>query len=234
MKTLLLCLLVTHVSCGFTALMTGLMPMLWPKGSPVHRRAGRIYVYCIMVVVITALLLCVLQPFKLLRLFLVGIAVLNFYLCWTGWRTTRRKRSSPERVDWQLTYLTLTISVAMLAMGLYLLLTQPSVFAILFTIFGFLTFKNAWYDVGLFRQLPEKKHWFYHHITRMSGSYIGTFTAFLVNNLNRMLPKGSPAWVDLLGWLAPTLIGSLLIAYTVRSYKQKFKRELPAPAPIVN
>ena len=221
MKTLILALLITHVSAGSTALIVGLIPMFSRKGSRLHNRTGRVYVYCMIIVAVTALLLCALQPFKLFRLFLTGIAVFSLYLCMTGWRATKQKKSGPTRADKLLTYATLAVSVAMLGFGAYLLTGGPSVLAVLFSAFGFLTFKNAWYDHKLFGTKPEKTHWFYHHITRMGGSYIATFTAFLVNNVDRALPNNTPGWIGSLSWFLPAVVGSLLIARTVQYYKAK-------------
>lgn len=222
MKTLILILLIIHVSAGSTALIVGLFPMFSKKGSRLHNSTGLVYVYCMIIVAVTALLLCGLQPFKMLRLFLTGIAVFSFYLCMTGWRATKQKKSGSTQVDKWMTYATLVVSVAMLGIGAYLLTGGPSVFAILFTVFGFLTFKNVWYDHKSFGIKPQKMHWFYHHITRMGGSYIATFTAFLVNNMYRMLPSTAPSWIESVGWIAPAIIGGMLIGRTVRHYRQKF------------
>ena len=222
MKTLILSILILHVSAGSIALLVGLIPMFSKKGSKLHNRSGLVYVYCMITVAITALLLCALQPLQLLRLFLTGIAVFSFYLCMTGWRATKQKKTGPTSADRLLTYVTLVVSVTMMAFGGYLLQDGMSVFAVLFPVFGFLTFRNAWYDFKSFDKIPEKMHWFYHHIARMGGSYIATFTAFLVNNVYRMLPNDAPAWIGTISWIAPAIVGGMLIGRTVRYYKQKF------------
>ena len=222
MNTLITSILILHVAAGTTALLVGLVPMCSQKGSKLHNRTGLVYVWCMIIVAITALLVCVLKPFSTFRLFLTGIAVLSFYLCMTGWRITKQKKSGPAWTDKTLTYATLFVSVGMLGFGAYLLIGGLSVFAILFPSFGFFTFKNAWHDVKSFSRTPEKMHWFYHHITRMGGSYIATFTAFLVNNVYRVLPEDAPAWMGTISWIAPGLIGGILIGRTVKYYKQKF------------
>ena len=223
MKTLILTLLIIHVSAGSTALIAGLFPMFSKKGSRLHNRTGLVYVYCMIIVAVTALLLCGLQPFKMMRLFLTGIAIFSFYLCMTGWRATKQKKSGPARADKLLTYSTLVVSAAMIGFGAYLLMSGLSVFAVLFVVFGFLTFRNAQYDYKSFGTEPVKMHWFYHHITRMGGSYIATFTAFLVNNMYRMLPSTAPSGIEVLGWIAPAVVGGLLIRRTVQYYRAKFK-----------
>ncbi|GAB2572982.1 DUF2306 domain-containing protein [Spirosoma areae] len=223
MKTLITLLLVTHIATGITALLVGLIPMFSKKGSPVHNRAGRIYVYCMITVAITALLLCGLQPFKMMRLFLTGIAIFSFYLCITGWRATKQKKSGPATADKFLTCLTLGISVLMVGFGVYLLvLNGASFFPVLFSFFGVLTGVFAMQDVRRFSQPSEKMHWFFQHFTRMGGSYIATFTAALVTNFDRILPKNAPEWAATAGWIVPSILGGILIGRTVRYYKQKF------------
>ncbi|UOQ64893.1 hypothetical protein [Hymenobacter volaticus] len=66
----------------------------------------------------------------------------------------------------------------------------------------------------------------------MGGSYISAATAFVVVNLGHWLPADAPHWLGLAGWIAPTLLGSILISRTVRRYRarmqaNKLNLELP-------
>lgn len=223
MKTLITTITIAHIAVGTIALLVGLIPMLFKKGGRLHNRAGLIYVWCMIAVAVTALLMCGLQPFKMLRLFLTGIAVFSFYLCITGWQATKQKTAGPTRADKLLTYVTLVVSIAMIGFGIYLLVSNGAAsFPILFSFFGVLTFVFARRDYVLFNRPTEKMHWFFQHFTRMGGSYIATFTAFLVNNVDRMTPANAPEWIGLGSWIAPSIIGGMLIARTVRYYKVKF------------
>lgn len=223
MKTLITSLLITHVATGCIALLVGLIPMFVQKGNRLHKRAGLLFVYCMITVAVTALLLCVLQPFKLMRLFLTGIAVFSFYLTMMGWRATKQKTSGPTTADRSLTYATLAVSVAMISFGIYLLVTNgASFFPIVFAFFGVLTFVFAQKDARQFGRPVEKMHWFFQHFTRMSGAYIATFTAAIVTNIDRFAPAGSPDWIATVLWIAPSLVGGMLIARTVRHYRIKF------------
>ncbi len=229
MKTLILSLLILHIATGCTALLVGLIPMFSKKGSRLHNRAGLIYVYCMITVAITALLLCVLQPFGMMRLFLTGIAIFSFYLSMTGWRATKQKKSAPTAFDKGLTFITLAVSLLMIGFGVYLMvLNGASFFPILFSFFGFLTLVFARRDVQLMNRPTEKMHWFFQHFTRMGGSYIATFTAALVTNLGRMLPENAPEWAATAVWIAPSVVGGFMIARTVRYYKNKFAGTKPA------
>ncbi|MVM40204.1 DUF2306 domain-containing protein [Spirosoma sp. HMF3257] len=223
MKTLITTLLIIHIATGFTALLVGLIPMFSKKGSRLHNRAGLVYVYCMITVALTALLLCGLQPFKMMRLFLTGIAVFSFYLSMTGWRATKQKKTGPTAFDKGLTFVTLLVSVGMIGFGVYLLaLNGASFFPILFSFFGVLTLTFAGRDIQFMIQPTEKMHWFFQHFTRMGGSYIATFTAALVTNLARILPANAPDWAATLGWIAPSILGGMLIGRTVAYYKKKF------------
>ena len=228
MKTLITYLLIVHIATGCIALLVGLIPMFAQKGNLLHKRAGLVFVYCMIAVAVTALLLCVLQPFKLMRLFLAGIAVFSFYLTMTGWRATKQKNGHITPFDRSLTYVTLAVSVMMISYGVYLLVANgASFFPIVFAFFGVLTFVFAQKDARQFGQPMEKMHWFFQHITRMGGAYIATFTAAIVTNIDRIAPAGSPDWIATLLWIAPSLIGGLLIGRTVRYYIIKFNSSKP-------
>lgn len=228
MNTVVTSLLITHVATGCLALLVGLIPMFSQKGNSLHKRAGMVFVYCMIIVAITALLLCVLQPFKMMRLFLTGIAVFSFYLTMTGWRATRQKTSGPTAADRLLAYATLVVSAAMVGFGIYLLvLNGVSFFPVLFTFFGVLTGVFARKDATLYGKPVEKLHWFFQHITRMGGAYIATFTAALVTNMGRLVPSDVPDWVLTQGWIAPSVVGGMLIGRTVRYYVIKMKVAKP-------
>ncbi|GAB3891676.1 DUF2306 domain-containing protein [Spirosoma agri] len=231
MKTLIITLLTTHIATGIIALLVGLIPMFSKKGSRLHNRAGLVYVYCMITVAITALLLCALQPFKMMRLFLTGIAVFSFYLSVTGWRATKQKRSGPTNFDRILTYVTLAVSISMIGFGLYLITqSSNSFFPTLFTFFGALTGLFARQDIRQFSHPTEDMHWFFQHFTRMGGSYIATFTAALVTNAGRIIPGNAPIWTHTVAWIAPAVLGGLMIRKTVRYYKQKFAATKSASA----
>ena len=231
MRTLLTLLLISHIATGFIALLVGLIPMFSKKGSRLHNRAGLVYVYCMIAVAFTALLLCGLQSFKMMRLFLTGIAVFSFYLCFTGWRATKNKKGEQTSLDKTLTYGTLLVGAAMVCFGMYLLAQRGfSFMPIVFSFFGALTGVFAWQDYRKQQRPTLKMSWYFQHFTRMGGSYIATFTAAVVTNVPRFLPANAPEWTATLIWIAPSLLGGMLIGRTVRYYKRKFAPKSPGMA----
>jgi uncharacterized membrane protein len=210
----------THIGAGTVALFAGLIPMLGRKGGQAHRRAGRVYVGAMIIVALTALVLTALLPVTSGRLFLTGIAVFSFYLSFSGWRAARRHTAALALADKGLAVFTSLVGLAMVGAGVYWQ-------AILFGFFGVLTLifagRDAW--VGL-RAAPigtRPEPWVFRHISRMGGSYIATFTAFLVVNLGRWLPESAPAWLGTAGWIAPSLLGGLLIRRAIRANRARMK-----------
>jgi uncharacterized membrane protein len=228
MKTLLSAITISHVLAGIIALLIGLVPMIAQKGGKLHNWTGLVYVWCMIYVAVTALLLCTLQPFRMGRLFLTGVAVLSFYLCVSGWRATKQKHGAVGAFDRGLVYAALAVGVAMMGFGTYLLLLNGFQFLpVVFAFFGFLLARNAQNDWQQMRQPTEKRHWYYQHLMRMGQSYIATFTAALVNNVDRFAPDNAPDWFFLIFWTAPALIGTTLINRTVAHYKQKVGAKQP-------
>ncbi|MEZ0607935.1 DUF2306 domain-containing protein [Fibrella sp. WM1] len=223
MKTLITSLTVTHVLAGIIALLVGIIPMVVQKGNRLHNRAGLVYVWCMIVVAVTAILLCTLQPFRMMRLFLSGIAILSFYFCMSGWRATKQKKGQTTLFDRGLVYTALGCGLAMALFGTYLLVLNGFQFLpIVFTFFGLLLTRFGVQDVQQMRQPTEKMHWFFQHFTRMGASYIATFTAAAVTNQRLLTPADAPEWVATAVWIAPSILGGMMIGRTVAYYKRKF------------
>ncbi|WP_375437825.1 DUF2306 domain-containing protein [uncultured Hymenobacter sp.] len=212
-------LLGAHIAAGTIALLAGLVPMLGHKGGSLHVRVGRLYTYCMMAVAVTAVLLCVFQPLTQSRLFLTGVAVLSFYLSFTGWRAARRRSAVLPAADLALGAISSLVGLLMVGTGLWLQ-------AIIFAFFGGLICLFAGLDTwrGLRAQpVLSLEPWLFRHFIRMGGSYISAATAFIVVNVGHWLPTEAPHWLRLVGWLAPTLLGSFLISRTVRRYRARLQ-----------
>ena len=218
-----------HITAGTIALLAGLVPMLGRKGGSMHVQVGRVYTYCMVAVALTAVLLCVFQPLTQGRLFLTGVAVLSFYLSFTGWRAARR-HSAVLQVD------DLALGAGSSVVGLFMIVAGVWLQAVLFAFFGGLICLFAGLDTwrGLrAQQVGSPEPWIFRHFIRMGGSYISAATAFIVVNLGHWLPAEAPHWLGLAGWIAPTLLGAVLISRTVRRYRARMQAnalniELPA------
>jgi uncharacterized membrane protein len=222
--------LIIHIICGFTALTSGIVPMVVQKGGKLHRTTGKIYAWAMYGVSATTLVLFLFKPEKPFRQFLLCIALLGFYFTFSGVRSIvlHRKQVKSLFADKLVAWITLAMSILMFIYGGYYivhaLIHNTSAFlGILYLVFGPALGSAARADVKAFLSTKpaEKMHWFFSHFIRMLSAYIATFTAFCVVNIH-FLPA-------LLVWLLPGTIGGTVITLLVKKYNHKFKKEAPMP-----
>ena len=222
MKTFLTLALYVHIAAGFTALATGLVPMFAKKGGKAHVFWGTVYFWAMFVVALTALLRFQMQ---IGLIFLSGIAIFSFYNTFTGVRLIQRKQSYiVSSLDYFASILAMACAFMMLYFAWFAFQKGDTFFSILFPIFGTFVFILAYEDLRVFmgkkvindegKPVPIR-YWFQNHISRMGGSYIATVTAFLVVNNPPYIP-------GLVVWIAPGIIGGIIIARVRRSYHKKY------------
>jgi uncharacterized membrane protein len=245
-------LLALHIAGGSAALLSMFIPMVTQKGGRVHRRAGWVFVGGMTVVSITALLLSgwrfVFDPRPGARngaVFLFYIAILTAAGVSTGIRVLRTRRvhagtgathaaGAPRRWSWWdvgLSALLLAASVGMAAFGV----ASGAPLFIAFSVVGFLSGGS---QLAYWLRTPtHRMHWWFEHMGSMLGSCIAATTAFLVVNAGRL----GAADDSLLVWLAPTIVGTPVIAVWTAYYRRRFatsaatrpdtSRSTPAAAP---
>lgn len=207
-------LLGLHISAGFAALVLGLIPMLGKKGGRTHRQTGLGYVIAMTLVFITAVWISLLKQ----NSFLLSIGVFSYYLTFTGFRAIRRK-GSRSLIDLLAASLAGLVTMSMAGTGAYLIWGQGSGQGWVLLIFGSLGGLFALRDLAkeIQRSVPlDSTQRIRHHIIRMGGSYIATFSAFAVTNFEFLPP--------LVNWLLPTAVGSILIANATRSWQKRMQR----------
>ncbi len=223
--------IVLHVSLALVALVVAPVAMAVIKGGKAHRRWGLIYFWSMVFANCSALLLLTWR----FNIFLFGITILTTYSVVTGYRALQRKRPTvtgqqPTRFDWSFAVVTLLAGGGLVGWGVATLLGLTAalipdvegmfiVMGILPLVFGLAIGKNALVDLRLYRKPPtDRNWWWYYHMERMAGSYIGLFTALMVQQVGPRMPE-SIAWIV---WVAPTVIGSPLLAQWIKSYRRKF------------
>lgn len=200
-----------HVLAGFLALGTGGAAFLTEKGGRRHRLAGRVFVYAMAVVAVSALVLYVLSS-TTLRLFLALVAVFSFYFVFSGYRVLARKRPSdtPQRLDWLAVGLLVVAGVGLLGMGGWFLLDGTD-FGTVMLVFGGIATGMGLSDARSFRAGTDAGEWLVDHLTRMGGAYIAAVSAFSAVNF-ASLP-------GIARWLWPTLVGTPVLVYLARRYQ---------------
>ena len=199
METIAFVLLIIHIAAGFTCLLSGFISIVTKKGGKYHRLSGKFYFIAMFTVIVTALLLA----FYRSNIFLLLIASFSFYMTWAGIRSIKNKSLQPNFLDWIFLF-----SAVITAGCMFYTLN------IVLIVFGSLFLVNIIQETTAFLQSKNGRFvgtnkWLIRHIGMMMGSFIATTTAFLVVNVQNF----EPSWLP---WLAPTIVGSPLIAYFTR------------------
>ncbi|MBL4709836.1 MAG: hypothetical protein JKY48_15495 [Flavobacteriales bacterium] len=212
MKESIQYILYFHAFSGGIALLSGIIAILTKKGSKSHTTSGEIYFYGMLSVVVTGLIVASFRG----NIFLQTIAIFSFYMAFTGKRILRNKKavlSSP--LDWAFNIVSMLCGIFMLYLVAVNFVRTGFAGAIpmLFIFGGLLTWMTVQDAIKMWKKNWVKNEWLFTHIGRMGGSFIATSTAFILTNIHF-----EPQWIV---WLAPTLIGSPLMAIAIRKWKIK-------------
>ncbi len=197
---------VLHILTGTLATMSIIAALITPKGSSIHRKAGR----WACVSLGSSLFLAIVISIVNLQYFLLLIACFTAYLLYTGWRIAIATDSVITLADKIVFALTACIGLTMALIGTLRIFKEDNAGYILIT-FGAIALILATSDLLRRGEWPMAEDRIALHLTRMCGSSIATATAIVVVNI-----QTQPVYV---GWLAPTVIATPLIAFY--SYKVK-------------
>ena len=215
MQTIYHILLAIHIAAGSTALITGMGAIVTKKGGKSHRLWGKIYFWSMLAVVFSAMLITFIKPI----LFLFYIAIFSFYLCYSGMASIYLPKKI-IRPLFRYTYMPVTLISAlcgliMIYSGASSLIMSGAGMNIVQLTFGVILSLLSLNDLKryFFKDGQKKGEHILLHIGRMGGSYIATFTAFFVVNI-----QFDPGYVP---WLLPTVIGTPLITIASVRWKKK-------------
>jgi len=221
-----------HIVSGFGALFGGLFPMFAKKGSRLHVLTGWIYFWAMFGgFITTTAMFCLKQSPGMLFLMLIGI--LSFHLTLSGVRAVALKKKGTKATlfDWLSSGFVLLCGVTMVGLSIYHWINESSAFFyILFAVFGVVTFESARENLVEHNKrrkgIENSKHWMYLHVTKMGGAYIATTTAFVVTNF-RFMP-------ELFNWLAPAVVGTIVLHRVSNKYFTKDRRSLRKKKPALS
>lgn len=210
-------LLIAHIICGTASLLAGLVASSTRKGRGAHIRSGIVFSWAMYGTTFCAVImsLCKWNPF------LLSLGIFATYLVFSGRQAIRYMRISepykPGIKDKLPPAIGLLTAITMVAYPLTAYAAGNSwpvsvlqVFGGILLLFSIRDLRTV-SDAGNFT--PRNFSWLPRHISAMGGAYISTVTAFLVVNI-----RFSPAWVV---WLAPTVVGTVLISMSIAKLKIK-------------
>lgn len=193
-------LIYIHAGFGGLALVAGFISILAKKGQLVHKKAGLLFYYAMLISGILAMIIALLPNHQSPFLFAIGI--FSSYFVLTGYRALRFKRKNPPlKLDKWIAWIMIATGVFMIFLPIIL----AGTINIVLTVFALVGISLSTRDLLLF-QKPEKlrKVWLKLHIGKMMGAYIAATTAFVV--VNQFFP-------GVFAWFTPGIIGGIIMAY---------------------
>jgi uncharacterized membrane protein len=223
-----------HITAGAVALVSFPVPLLTRKGSPLHRRAGKVYSAAMGVVVIAAFFVCA------IRLtdddsrnddraaFLAFVGLLGGVNIVVGLRALSDKKRSGKSGD----LISLGSLVVLAVAGTFMLVSGVAFGrGLLWVAFGALSFVTALGNLRTLRTAAGPRDWFFLHLSHMCAACIATVTAVLVVNGTSL---GVPDEYSLALWIVPGVVGGIGINRWNSSYRQKFARLRAADIPSIH
>lgn len=202
-------LLITHVLCGTVSLIAGTINVLLKKGNKTHLIIGKVFYYSLLIGALVSLPMAYLHP----NYFLFIVGVFTIYMLMSGKRFLRIKSIFDVKLqDKILAFIMLFFGLGFIGFGGFKIYDE-NLFGIVFLAFGFVSLRFVYIDFKLFKaQSKFKNYGLVTHIQRMTGAYIASVTAFLVQNIKFM-----PSFVI---WLLPSFLIVPFIFIWVKKYKK--------------
>jgi hypothetical protein len=217
---------IPHAVVGTVALVTFWTAALARKGSPLHKRVGKIYLLAMIGVVLTAIPMTAAYLFEgqwVGAAFLGYLVVLVSHACRLAWTSVRWKRDFDRFIGRGY-----RISVAILAAsGAAVTILGIIYGAWLLIIFGLIGPLGALESRKLVRNGPSGPMWWLkEHYGAMIGNGVATHIAFLQIGLMRLVPELGNTVVQHLAWFGPLALAFLAGYWLDRRYMRP--RRLPA------
>ena len=215
METFIKTLIYIHAFFGGIGLLAGYATIIVKKGSTRHKLYGKIFSIGMLVSSLLSLIIAQMPHHKNLFLFLIGI--FTIYMILAGNAALSFKSKSKEAANTK----DYTISITMLISGLLMIIMAVVTwksnlqFSLLYLIFGGIGILMSSRDLIFYKNLKDVRgKWIHHHIGKMAGALIASTTAFIVAGLH---------YGNIIGWLAPTVLGSFYISYWIKKTSRKAK-----------
>lgn len=193
-----------HIVLGTLALGSGSVAIVTRKGARLHRRAGIIYVACMIGVAITALVLATMRP----NPFLFAVGIFSAAMALSGWLPARGDNPQLGKV---IGITSFVAAVLLLCVGVWWVISGE-LFGIAAVVFGVISAQYGWRDVRR-TQVRSRQQRIIAHVSAMGGAFIATVSAVSAVNLELLPP--------LVRWLWPTIVGTPLIIWGIRAYLRR-------------
>ncbi len=220
-------LVLAHVGVGTLALISFWIAGLARKGSPLHKRTGKVYLLAMLGILLTAIPMSAMFFAKNrpgIGVFLAYLVVITGTTVWLSWRSIRLKREIQVFHNAryrQVAVLNVVAGLAVFGIGLSLESMLLSTFCWVGVLLGIGMLRQA-------RKLPAAPNWWLkEHYGAMLGNGVATHVAFLGIGLNGFLASFGLPWLQLIPWIAPVVVSVIAGLYLDRKYAPKARVVVP-------
>lgn len=210
-------LVVLHTLAGSVALATYWTAGFSRKGSPLHRRAGRVYLSAMAAILATGVPIIAVQYLRgreTFAVFLAYLLVVVLESCWTGLRAVHLKRNPAA-------YYGTAYRVAgalLLASGTAMLAYGMSNESALYAGFAFVGLIRGAVMLRASVRAPAPRWALSEHLGAMIGNGVATHVAFLLIGFARLLPTEWASQARMLAWFGPLGVAVLAGIWLTRRY----------------
>ena len=232
MKTFTSIFTMIHVFAGFTSLLLFWIPVFTKKGGINHVRLGKIYIWLMWIVVVTAAMLSVKNIYVghlEMAAFLGFLTFITANPLWKGIAILNYKKgisATFQRMHLLFELMIFITGALLLGYGVYL---QGQGAGVLMIIFGLLGVSSLGGILKMIKNPPQKMDWFMEHVKDMITTGIAAYTAFFAFGGRTYLGEIFTGYWMIIPWVAPTFLGVLAMKYWEKSYnKGKTKKAVIA------
>lgn len=227
-------LVATHAAIGAVALASFWSAGFLRKGSPLHRRAGQVFLLAMTGIILTgapmALYAWLVRERPVTAAFLAYLLVITATGVWSSWRAIRDKHdvvryTGPVYVG--LAWLSLLSGLGVLALGIKVGAPLLTGFSVVGLLAGLEMLRKR---VRRERLAATPRWWLVEHYTGMVGNGIATHIAFLGIGLPRLLPGIDGTALHYAAWFGPLVVAVIAKLALDRRWKPTGSRPAPALA----
>jgi len=222
METLSKALLSTHITAGFLSLIIFWIPIFTKKGGNFHVKVGKVYVFLMWIVVISAGILSIenlVQGKYFQAAFLGFLTLITSNPLWYGIATLKHKKGmSAAYKKTHLVFNSLIVfsGILLIIYGCTMIGKRPDMMLFFFGILGLTNSKEVYHH---FNVPTTKEDWYKQHYSGMVITAIAAYTAFAVFGGQQFFAGRLPGYMMALPWIAPTIIGTGILVYMGRNRK---------------
>ncbi|MFC5578825.1 hypothetical protein ACFPOA_12485 [Lysobacter niabensis] len=220
-------LVAVHAAIGVVALGSFWSAAFLRKGSPLHRRAGQLFLLAMVGIIATGMPMAayawLVRDRPVTAAFLGYLIVITATGVWSAWRAIRDKDdvahyTGPVYVGFA--WLSLLSGIGVLALGIKVGAPLLTGFSVVGLFAGFDMLRKR---VQRERLAAKPRWWLVEHYTAMVGNGIATHIAFLGIGLPRLLPGIDGTALHYAAWFGPLVVAVVAKLILDRRWKPKLR-----------